>query len=100
MSTGGFCGLDHFSVGCVQAAVPDVFHDGSGKKMRILKHHGDILAKHVALDGSDIYVVDRNLPGFNIIKSIEEICNCGFASAGRSDERNLLSWFCVKRNML
>ena len=48
----------------------------------------------------DINPVITDLAVVNVVKAVNEVCNCSFARAGRSNESHLLARFCIQGNIV
>ncbi len=73
MRIGEFCRCDHLLVRGVQLAIPDIFHHGCRKQMRILQYDTKGTAQVCFLDLIDIDVIISDLTILNIIKPIDQI---------------------------
>ena len=67
--------------------------------MRVLQHHGDILAQHIALDVAHIHAVDGDAARIDVVEAVEQVGDRGLARAGRADEGDFLPRLCIERNV-
>ena len=94
------CRADAFLVGSVQFSVADVFHDGAGEEVYVLEHDPQRVAQIVLFDLVDVDPVVADLSVLDVVETVEQIRDGRFARACRADEGDLLSRFCVQRDIL
>ena len=93
------CRLD-FLVCCVQSAVTDILLDGVGKKIGILQNDTQGRTQAVPLGLINIMPVNGDGAAVDIVKTRQQVDNCGFSCAGRADKGNGLPWSCVEVDVL
>ena len=93
------CSIDFFVRG-IQLSVPDVFHNGSGKQVGILKYDSQRMTEICLLDLVDVDSVVADLTVLHIIETVDQVCNRGFTCTGRTYEGNLLPRLCVKGQIM
>ena len=88
---GGFgCG-DDFFVGGIEAAVPDVLHDGTLEQPGVLQHHAEALAQSAAVKVAHIVAVQGDGAGIHIVEPHQQLDHGGLARAGGAYDGDLLA---------
>ena len=100
MGIGKLCSLNDIIVAGLGISIPDVLPYRSCKEVCILKNHCHGPSQVIELDSPDIYSVYGDGTLLDIIETVEKIGDGGFTGTGRSDKSNLLSWFCIKGNIV
>src|SRR5881394_3522367 len=90
--------LDAFGIGRVGSDEQQVFADGAGEELRVLRHETNALAKLVELDAvaGDAVVEDTSL--LRLIETDEELDERRLAGARWADECDRVAAFDVERD--
>ena len=94
------CSLNDIIVTGLGISIPDVLPYRSCKEVCILKNHCHGPSQVIELDSPDIYSVYGDGTLLDIIETVEKIGDGGFTGSGGPDKSNLLSWFCIKGNIV
>src|SRR5699024_7234416 len=89
-----------FFVRSIQLSVPDVFHNGSGKQMGILKYDSQRMTEICLFDLVDVDSVVADLTVLRIIATGDRVCTPSLTCTGRAYPRNLLTRLCVKGQIM
>ena len=79
-------------------AIADIVTDTLVEQHRVLRHDTDIRAQRALGDVANILTVEQYLPAGHIIESVQQPCDCRFARARRSDNRQRPARRYVKAN--
>ena len=88
MNMGSLCGLDDFFTRGIRPAVGQVFCNGPVKQPGVLQHHGVLSPQIAAAQVADVFAVEQNCTGRDIIKAHEEVDQCGLSTSGFTDNGN------------
>ena len=67
---------------------------------RVLQHHAEQAAQIVAREIADVRAADLDAARLHVVEAHEQIHERGLARPGRSHDRDHLSWFDLKREIL
>ena len=70
----------------VEARVAQVLHDGGVEEDRVLRDDAERGAETGERDASDVLVVDLDGAGGDVVETVEQLQERGFAGAGLADE--------------
>lgn len=77
-----------------------IVHYGACKQMCILKNNSKRPAQVIFINFVYINLIKSNFSVRNVIKSVNKICDSSLSCSGRAYERNFLSRFSIKRNIV
>ena len=80
----------------LQTPIPDVFHDRTGKKVRILQDCAEGSAQILLPDVAHVNAVIGNRTALNVIKAVDQVGDRRLSRAGRADKGNFLTGCCKK----
>ena len=83
--------LDDLRVGRAGAAVADIVADRTVQKRGVLRHHRDLRAQRILRDAGNVLAVDEDAAALEIEEAQEQVNQRRLASAGSSDEADLLA---------
>ena len=95
-----FCCFHTLFIRSVQLSVTYIIHDRSREKIRILKYNSKRTAEVRLSDFIDVNAVITNFPVRNIIKAVNQICDCGFSCPGRAYKSHLLPRLRIQGNIM
>ena len=87
-------------VGRLGASVAYVLHQRTIEKGGVLRHDGDGLPEARLSDAGNILPVDQNAAALQIVETLQERDEGGFAAARRTDEPNSLALFQPKAEIV
>src|SRR6185369_4912765 len=85
-----FGSLNNLGVGCVTAAVSNIFHQGAMKEHRLLRHKGDSIAEALLRYLCNILPVYLDSAALYIKETQKQLGNSCFAGTRRAHECNFL----------
>jgi hypothetical protein len=77
----------YFRFDGVRFCEADVVSKSIGKQEGVLTNERAMRAKRGDLKPGDVLAVDFDTAGVRLIETLDEVEDCGFAAAGRADER-------------
>ena len=90
----------YLCLGRIKLSVTDVFHNGSGKQVCILKNDSEGMTKVILLNLSDVDAIVTNLSILNIVETVDQVGDGGLSGTSGADERDLLTWLCVQADIV
>ena len=95
----GLCRRDNLIVGRIGTAVADVFHDRTGKQVRILQDHRNAAAQGIAGVIADGDAVNQDFTLLDVVEAVEQIGDRRLSGTGRADKCDLLTGLCRECNV-
>ena len=81
IGVGQLGGCNAFLIGSIQLAVADIFHHSAGKQMGVLQHNAKASAQIGLFDLLNVNAIIQDRALLNIVKTIDQVGNGGFACA-------------------
>ena len=100
IGTSKFCGLHAVLISSIKTAVADVIQDGTCKEVDVLQNNTESTTKSALPNLVNVDAVVANLAVFNVIEAVEQVSNGCFTSTCCANKGNLLTRFCIKRNIM
>ena len=100
IGTSKFCGLYAVLISSIKTAVADVIQDGTRKEVDVLQNNTESTTKSALSNFVNVDAVVADLAVFNVIEAVEQVSNGCFTSACCANKGNLLTRFCIKRNIM
>ena len=100
IGTSKFCGLHAVLISSIKTAVADVIQDGTRKEVDVLQNNTESTTKSALSNFVNVDAVVANLAIFNVIEAVEQVSNGCFTSTCCANKGNLLTRFCIKRNIM
>ena len=91
VGVGSLGGGNDLFIGGVEAAIPDVLHNGALEQPRILKHHAEAFAQGAAVKIADVVAVQGDRAGIHVVEAHQQLDHGGLACAGGADDGDLFA---------
>ena len=93
------CSRHHFGVACVRPAKSNVVHHARTEEKCVLQHDANLAPQAFGSYIPHINAINLDRAGAGIVEARQQIDDCSFAGAGRSDDGNCLPGFRVKTDV-
>ena len=100
ISTSKLCSLYAVFVSGVKTTVANVVQNGAREEVNVLKNNAKRATQRALLNLVDVDAVVANLTVFNVIEAVEQVSNGCFTCTCCTNKGNLLTRFCINRNIM
>ena len=82
---------DHIVKRRFRRAISDILAHAAAEQDRLLQHHADLPAQRLRIPLAHIHAIHQHRASIDIIETRDQVHQRALASAGRSQQRNLLT---------